>query len=48
LQCFLKYIYSLYIIKIIKTLAMTKVTTELGVVFKQLITFLVQFFELVY
>jgi hypothetical protein len=48
LQCFIKYIHSLYIIKIIKTLAMTKATTELGVVFKQLVTFLAHFFELVY
>ena len=47
LQCFLKYIYSLYIVEYIITLAITKATTKLGVVFKQLITFLVQFFELV-
>ena len=45
MHCFLEYIYSLYTIKIIKTLAMTKVTIELSVVFKQLMTFFVQLFK---
>jgi hypothetical protein len=44
LQCFHKYIYSLYTIKII-IFAITKATTELSVVFKQLMDF-VQFSSL--